>query len=183
MAGLFGAVLSRSARLEALQRAATRDKLTGLLNRNAEGLLAERLRSAGPDSPPSAVLACDIDRFKSVNDTHGHDAGDAMIAGFARLVSGRVRSTDSALRWGRGEFVVGLPGASREVALGVAENIRARLARDEIDVGGSRSLRVTRSIGLAALAPGEELAQALRRADEALYQAENGGRDRVVAAG
>ncbi|MBM3481593.1 MAG: GGDEF domain-containing protein, partial [Alphaproteobacteria bacterium] len=182
-AGLFGAVLSRSARLEALQRAATRDKLTGLLNRNAEGLLAERLRSAGPDSPPSAVLVCDIDRFKSVNDTHGHDAGDAMIAGFARLVSGRVRSTDSALRWGRGEFVVGLPGASREVALGVAENIRARLARDEIDVGGSRSLRVTRSIGLAALAPGEELAQALRRADEALYQAENGGRDRVVAAG
>jgi len=106
-----------------------------------------------------------------------------VIAGFARLVSGRVRSTDIALRWGGEEFVVGLPGASREVALGVAEDIRARLAQEEIDVGGGMSLRVTCSIGLAALAPGEELAQALRRADEALYQAKNGGRDRVVAAG
>jgi len=183
MAGLFGAVLSRSARIEALQRAATRDKLTGLLNRNAEPLLREKLRRAGEESPPSAALICDIDRFKSVNDTHGHDAGDAVIAGFARLISGRVRSTDIALRWGGEEFVVGLPGASREVALGVAEDIRERVAQEAIDIGGGRTLRVTCSIGLAALQPGEDLSDALRRADEALYQAKNGGRDRVVAAG
>ena len=183
MAGLFGAVLSRSARPEALQRAATRDKLTGLLNRNAEGLLEERLRRSSAESPPSAVLVCDIDRFKSVNDTWGHDAGDAVIAAFARLLSGRVRSTDLALRWGGEEFVVGLPGASREVALGVAEEVRARLAQEEIAIGDGRTLRVTCSVGLAALHAGEGLADAIRRADEALYEAKRTGRDRVVAAG
>ena len=183
MAGLFGAVLSRSARIEALQRAATRDRLTGLLNRNAEGLLAERLRRASADSPPSAVLACDIDRFKSVNDTWGHDAGDAVIAAFARLLAGRVRSTDLALRWGGEEFVVGLPGASRELALGVAEEIRGRLAQEEVDIGGGRTLRVTCSIGVASIGEGEGVAEALKRADEALYEAKRGGRDRVAAAG
>jgi diguanylate cyclase (GGDEF)-like protein len=94
-----------------------------------------------------------------------------------------VRSTDIALRWGGEEFVVGLPGASREVALGVAEDIRERVAQEAIDIGGGRTLRVTCSIGLAALQPGEDLSDALRRADEALYEAKHGGRDRVVAAG
>jgi diguanylate cyclase (GGDEF)-like protein len=182
MAGLFGAVLSRSARLEALQRAALRDKLTGLLNRNAEPLLAERLYRPTEASPSASVLVCDIDRFKSVNDTHGHDAGDAVIAGVGRLISGRIRSTDLALRWGGEEFVIGLSGVAQDAALAVAEDIRDRLARTQIDIGAGRTLNVTCSIGLASLRAGEDVAQALRRADAALYQAKRGGRDRVAPA-
>lgn len=182
MAGLFGAVLSRNARMQALQRAAMRDRLTGLLNRNAEVLLAESLKRTTAASPPSSVLIIDIDRFKTINDAHGHDAGDTVLAGIGRLIAGCLRASDLALRWGGEEFVVGLPGVARDVALGVAEAVRERLARATIDAGQGRTLTVTCSIGLATLHPGEDLTDVLRRADMALYAAKKAGRDQVAAA-
>lgn len=102
LSDLFSAVLSRSAKQEALRKAAFFDKLTGLLNRHAAPGLARRMERTGPDSPESALILFDLDHFKSVNDTYGHDTGDVVLSNVGRLLKEHVRMADATLRWGGG---------------------------------------------------------------------------------
>jgi diguanylate cyclase (GGDEF)-like protein len=167
--------------LSALAAASRRDPLTGLANRRAfEEELAREVARAVRAGAPLAVVALDVDRFKAVNDRHGHAAGDAVLRELAARACAGVRAGDLAARIGGEEFALLLPGAALPDALELAERVRAAIAAASVDVGGT-PLAVTVSLGCAALAPGEPPAALLARADARLYEAKRDGRNRVRA--
>ena len=127
-----------------------------------------------------SLVLIDIDHFKTVNDRHGHAAGDAVLRHFAMALQASLRSTDFAGRWGGEEFLVVTPQASAETAAALVERLREALAATSFDalVPG---LHITFSAGVAECAPGEDLHLAIERADRALYQAKQTGRDRTVS--
>jgi two-component system, cell cycle response regulator len=158
------------------------DALTGLYNRRYMethvGSLVEQAASRGK---PLTVLVLDIDYFKSINDTHGHDAGDDVLREFALRVRKSIRGIDLACRYGGEEFVVVMPETDLAVATLVAERLRRRIAGEPFPIQQSaRSVEVTISIGIAALGGGDNAASVLKRADQALYRAKRDGRNRVV---
>jgi len=169
------------AALERIQYLAHHDELTRISNRRhlSERLAAEQLNQRQSGQTMSLVLI-DIDHFKTVNDRHGHAAGDAVLRQFANALQATLRSTDFAGRWGGEEFLVVTPQASAETAAALIERLRAALAATPFDnlVPG---LHITFSAGVAECAPGEDLHLAIERADRALYQAKQGGRDRTVS--
>jgi two-component system cell cycle response regulator len=123
----------------------------------------------------------DIDYFKAVNDTYGHDAGDDVLREFAIRIRKSIRGIDLACRLGGEEFVIVMPETDMSVATMVAERLRRRIASEPFPVQqGSRSIAVTISIGIAALGTNDDTASLLRRADQALYRAKRDGRNRVV---
>ena len=128
------------------------------------------------------MLILDIDYFKSVNDTHGHDAGDDVLREFAQRIRKAIRNIDLACRYGGEEFVIVMPETDVAVATMVAERIRRRIASEPFAIQqGARKLEVTISIGIAAIgAAGDDAAAILKRADTALYRAKRDGRNRVV---
>ena len=160
------------------------DPLTGLQNRRYMvshlGTLVEQAASRGK---PLALLILDIDYFKSINDTFGHDAGDDVLREFATRVRKSIRGIDLACRYGGEEFVVVMPETDTAVASIVAERIRRRIASEPFPIQqGSTAIDVTISIGIAALSLADDgAASVLRRADQALYRAKRDGRNRVVA--
>jgi diguanylate cyclase (GGDEF)-like protein len=161
-----------------LSQMAATDDLTQLANRRkfSEALRLELARSRRGGSPLALILA-DIDHLKQVNDTHGHPAGDAAIRHVAETLQRGRRETDLAARLGGEEFALLLPGTDRNGALRAAERIRAELAGSPVPVVG----RVTVSLG-AAIFPedGENERDLVARADERLYAAKSGGRNRVI---
>jgi two-component system cell cycle response regulator len=164
--------------------AAITDALTGLHNRRyMETHLATLVEQAHARGKPLTVLVLDIDFFKAVNDTHGHDAGDDVLREFAVRLKKSIRGIDLACRLGGEEFVVVMPDTDMAVATMVAERLRRRIAADPFAIHkGERKVAVTISIGLAALAgPDDNAANVLKRADQALYKAKRDGRNRVVA--
>ncbi len=164
-----------------VERLALTDPLTGLVNRRGIGILAERLtRLPASLHRTAAVLVCDIDRFKAINDTHGHEAGDAVLRQFATRLSGTFRRrTDIVGRWGGEEFLIVLPDTPLAEALRLAERFRRSVEETPFDLDG-RPLDVTVSIGATAIPAGEDrLDPAVRRADAALYEAKSEGRNRV----
>ena len=163
-------------RHEALQQTAARDPLTGLLNRSAmEELLAETLRRDPSEGVPYTLLLLDIDHFKMVNDVHGHLAGDAALRAVADAVMASVRKSDIAVRFGGEEIVVYLPGTPLDGASEVAHRIREHIAHAPLP------FPLTVSVGIAAGDPKRDRPeQTFDRADQALYRAKAGGRDRVV---
>jgi two-component system cell cycle response regulator len=164
--------------------AAITDALTGLHNRRyMETHLASLVEQAHARGKPLTVLVLDIDFFKAVNDTHGHDAGDDVLREFAVRLKKSIRGIDLACRLGGEEFVVVMPDTDMAVATMVAERLRRRIAADAFPIHkGERKVAVTISIGLAALAgPDDGAASVLKRADQALYKAKRDGRNRVVA--
>jgi two-component system cell cycle response regulator len=164
--------------------AAITDALTGLHNRRyMETHLASLVEQAHARGKPLTVLVLDIDFFKAVNDTHGHDAGDDVLREFAVRLKKSIRGIDLACRLGGEEFVVVMPDTDMAVATMVAERLRRRIAADPFPIHkGERKVAVTISIGLAALAgPDDGAASVLKRADQALYRAKRDGRNRVVA--
>ena len=170
----------RAARRE-LERAAATDSLTGLANRRA---LLQRLREEAErcarHGAGFAVVLIDLDRFKSVNDLHGHEMGDTVLINVAGLLSSLSRTADVAARYGGEEFCVLLSHTDLVGARVWAEHLRQRLAEAEHCSGHAR-LHVTGSFGVAA-APAytqPDVAALLRAADSALYRAKQGGRDRV----
>lgn len=172
---------ARDELLARLSYMATHDHLTGLPNREAfrerAGRLLERLSG---DRRAVAVMMLDIDRFKSVNDAHGHAAGDSLIASFARIVRDTLRREDVSGRVGGEEFAVLLPDCSEENALAVAERIRKEFAAFALDLGEAGALSRTVSIGIAfAPQAPEGLDMMMKQADQALYRAKQWGRDRV----
>jgi two-component system cell cycle response regulator len=159
------------------------DALTGLFNRRyMETHFAALVEQAASRGKPIAVLILDIDHFKSVNDTHGHDAGDDVLREFSMRIRKSIRNIDLACRYGGEEFVIVMPETDMTVATMVAERIRRRIATEPFPIQqGARQLEVTISIGLSANSePGESAAAILKRADTALYRAWRDGRNRVV---
>jgi diguanylate cyclase (GGDEF)-like protein len=154
---------------------ATRDPLTGLLNRRG---FDERLRLLGVER--GTLIALDYDRFKTVNDTLGHPAGDAALIHLGRILHEQVRGVDAVARVGGEEFLLWLPGAALEEGLRVAERIRARLASTPWDWQG-RPWPLSASFGVAAWPETTNSRDNLpSQADAALYAAKEGGRNRVV---
>jgi diguanylate cyclase (GGDEF)-like protein len=166
---------------ERVTRLAQVDELTGALNRRG---LAERLAAlrADPRVPPvGALVLIDIDRFKSINDVHGHPVGDEVLRWFARTLRGFMRADDLLVRMGGEEFCLVLPGVDAMRAAHVAERIRSAFDEDCIAPTSAGPLRVTASFGVAAFGAGDDRPDAsMRRADTALYAAKRGGRNRVA---
>ena len=166
-----------------LERLATTDHLTALLNRRAflEGTERE-IRRAHRYGQPLSLLMLDIDHFKRINDGHGHPAGDEVLRRVAAACRGLLRDEDLTGRLGGEEFAVTLVQAPLSAALLVAERLRQAIGRLEIEHAGRR-IAVTASIGVAEHGAGAEgLEQLISRADERLYQAKEGGRNRICPA-
>jgi diguanylate cyclase len=166
-----------------LDRLATHDELTGLINRRQLGFMAERevaaMRRHGQET---CLLLIDVDDFKLVNDRFGHPAGDRLLQQLAACMSSRLRASDLLARWGGEEFLVLLPQTDLAGALDVGEQLR-RSVRETRFAGIEGP--VTISVGVASLRPSvaAPLEVAYRDADRALYEAKTSGRDRVVATG
>ncbi|MBL9213288.1 MAG: diguanylate cyclase [Opitutaceae bacterium] len=176
--------LKLGATLETLRQLATRDALTGLLNRREfDRILAEEHARALRFGEPLALLMVDLDHFKAINDRHGHPAGDAVLVEVARRLTAQVRTVDRVMRLGGEEFALLLAQTTLEGAVPVAERIAAALRDEPVVAGSAGPLAVTASVGVAAL-PGQADAPAalVAAADRALYAAKAAGRDRVVAA-
>jgi two-component system cell cycle response regulator len=169
--------------LEALRRLATRDQLTGMLNRREfDRILAEEEERSRRFGHPFALVLVDIDHFKSVNDNHGHQVGDLVLQVVADRVAEGLRSVDRAARFGGEEFALIIMQADRASALESAQRACAAVKGTPIAIGQGKSLQVTISAGVAEMpsdaATGAELVAA---ADKALYAAKSRGRDRAVA--
>jgi two-component system cell cycle response regulator len=159
------------------------DALTSLYNRRyMETHLAALAEQAAQRGKPLTVLILDIDFFKSINDGHGHDAGDDVLREFSVRIRKSIRNIDLACRYGGEEFVIVMPETDMAVAGMVAERIRRRIATEPFPIQqGAKSLNVTISIGIASLgSEGDTAAAMLKRADTALYRAKRDGRNRVV---
>ena len=170
--------------LEQIRQLATHDDLTGLLNRRAmlDRMQLEQRRSLRSGSP-LLIAQLDIDHFKAVNDTHGHAAGDLVLQSFADTVRRNVRDTDVLARWGGEEFVLLLCDTPAADAVALMERLRQAVQAMQVPVPqGGGPITVTVSIGLARHTPADPLAGTLERADQALYAAKAGGRNRVVPA-
>ncbi|WP_432572718.1 histidine kinase N-terminal 7TM domain-containing diguanylate cyclase [Kineococcus sp. SYSU DK005] len=168
-----------------LQEQSVRDPLTGLHNRRLlDEALPAALAAARAGGDAVGVLVVDVDRFKAVNDTHGHAAGDEVLVEVAHALAAGARAHDVVARSGGEEFVLVLPGADAAATRERAEALRAACARLDVAVGDGARVRPTVSIGTAVhRADGEDAAGLLAAADRALYAAKAAGRDRVVAAG
>jgi two-component system cell cycle response regulator len=159
------------------------DGLTGLFNRRyMESHLATLVEQAASRNKPLATLVIDIDYFKAINDTHGHDAGDDVLRDFALRIKRSIRGIDLACRYGGEEFVLVMPETDMAVAAMVAERLRRRIASEPFPIQqGKQAIPVTISIGIAALRGKDDNAVGLlKRADQALYRAKRDGRNRVV---
>jgi len=161
----------------ALTEASYTDLLTGLPNRRAmvDRITSELDRSARGHSRPALLLA-DVDHFKQVNDTYGHEVGDQVLHGLAVVFRAALRGYDTCARWGGEEFLVLLPETDLAAALGVADKLRAGVAAARETLPA-----ITISVGVAAAQDGETLTALIRRADDAMYAAKRRGRNRVLA--
>ncbi len=168
---------------EAAEQAARVDLLTGVASRRAFTEHAEaEVQRALRYALPLSIIMIDLDHFKTINDTHGHVAGDAVLASFAGTISQEVREVDLIGRMGGEEFVALLPNTEVDEAVAVAERMRQAVAASELQVQGRR-LMYTASFGVAEFVPTElSLTSLLARADAALYRAKRQGRNRVERA-
>ncbi len=189
LAALVAVCLDSALATERLKLAGLTDALTGVHNRRYfEARCLEEVQAARRSKLPLVCLMLDVDHFKRINDTHGHPAGDAVLRYVARLIRAQLRGSDVVARYGGEEFVLLLPATPLNAALDTAERIRRVIAAQTMPVRASEALRITVSIG-AALLNGEgdpdsgALAAVLvQQADQALYAAKQGGRNRVLAA-
>ena len=173
--------LANARMLKRLEELATMDGLTGLFNKRAlQEVASQKLKSAQRFKKPLSLLICDIDHFKRVNDTHGHDVGDVVIKGFADVLKRVKRDTDAVGRFGGEEFVIVCEETDERGALLLAERIRSELEATQFhaELG---PIKVTCSVG-AALFPvaGQTWEALFKSTDEALYASKRGGRNRVT---
>jgi diguanylate cyclase (GGDEF)-like protein len=168
---------------EELVRLASIDSLTGLMNRKtALARFDEEMSRHERTGSPFSCLLIDLDNFKEVNDTLGHQAGDRVIEAVSRVMARNVRRHDIVCRYGGEEFLVLLPETRLPAALTVAEKLREAVAHEQVDLSGNR-VAITISCGVAEREQGEETDALIGRADAALYRAKGEGRNRVCASG
>ena len=178
------ALLARIKTLEAenrrLRTQAGRDPLTGLHTRRYMKETAGRMLAIHERDPahPVALIVCDIDRFKSINDFYGHTAGDAVLKRIGALIRRGIRRSDLAVRMGGEEFAIFVSGPSAPGCAVLAERLRLAASRIRLP-GRARAHAITLSFGIAFHRPGESLERMLARADRLLYRAKRGGRDRI----
>lgn len=157
------------------------DQLTGLYNRrflaNQGGRLFDEARRS---EEPMACLMVDIDHFKNVNDTFGHDIGDLVLKEIAGRLTTSVRGSDLACRTGGEEFAVLMPRTPRQSAHEIAERVLTAVSSDPVSLPTGQAIDVTVSIGCSVLHPDDSLASLMKRADEALYLSKQNGRNRIT---
>ena len=165
----------------ALAKEASTDPLTGAVNRRRlMDMGRSEMAKQQHGEPPLALLLCDLDHFKRINDTHGHRAGDLVLQDFYRRALGVTRSTDTICRWGGEEFLILLPDTPTAGARDLAERLHQAVVTAPFRVGSGKVLHVTVTIGVATVRAGEDLLDAVHRADAALYQGKQQGRNQVV---
>jgi len=163
------------------QSLAWNDDLTQLLNRRRLAETGAReLALAQRSGRTLAAVLMDVDDFKRINDHFGHQGGDEVLRALGRALPPLLRSTDLLGRWGGEEFALVLPDTDEEGGAVLAERLRAAVQALEIPAGEGRVLRCTVSVGLTRAAPGDNFDSLLDRADQAMYRAKSGGKNRVV---
>ena len=170
--------ISKQKRLEdKLQQLVTHDSLTGTYNRrHIENCLGDELYRAKRYHRSFALVMLDVDRFKKVNDSYGHEAGDNILVSLAGVINQEIRQTDILARWGGEEFMVLLPETGMDEAVWVAEKIRRTVASADFTGPG----HITISLGVTNYHHGDSRDQIVKRVDDALYQAKASGRDQMV---
>ena len=183
LVGRIGRRIERDER--ELQRLATHDGLTGLYNHHTfYTLLEDEIARARRFNRPVSLLMLDIDHFKRVNDTHGHQAGDTILKEMSDLLGRQARAIDRVCRYGGEEITVILPETAAKDAVNAAERIRATAESHAFEIGGGKSVPITVSIGVATFPDQADTPQTLVTAtDTALYAAKQGGRNRVCSFG
>ena len=168
---------------EKLEQLSRTDPLTGLLNRRSfEEISAKEYSRFARYGETYSLLMLDVDHFKSINDTYGHNIGDLVLKMLADDCVAHLRSNDVVARWGGEEFCLILPHTGRDVAVGIAEKLRKAIARSALKVRGSE-VSVTVSMGISEVQTADENhATVLERADNALYDAKAAGRNRICVA-
>jgi diguanylate cyclase (GGDEF)-like protein/PAS domain S-box-containing protein len=160
-----------------LERQASTDALTGIYNRlKFTKLLAQEISRARRYQSPMSIIMFDIDKFKDINDTFGHQSGDSVLIDMARVVTASIRGTDIFARWGGEEFMVIAPGCMIDQGAQFAEMLRQRVDKAIFTIPRA----VTASFGVAAFRPDDTEISLTNRADQALYKAKEQGRNRVV---
>ena len=163
-----------------LDEAAGQDPLTKLFNRRTmEERLDEALEAAKKNGTIFSLVMGDIDFFKKINDTYGHDCGDVALVAVAEILKACVRDGDIVCRWGGEEFLL-LVSGNRGVATTVAERIRSRIENNVVEFGGNQ-IKFTMTLGVSTYAPGYSLDALVNQADENLYYGKEHGRNQVVA--
>ncbi len=176
----FVDISERKQKADAIRRAAESDFLTGLKNRYAMNkALRDELARAERYGEPLSALFLDIDYFKKVNDRYGHDTGDEVLRGVAAVIASALRGSDIASRWGGEEFLIIAPHSNAAEAGALAERIRRAIEAATM----GQAIRVTVSIGHTSYRKGDDIDALVNRADKALYNAKEGGRNRVEAIG
>ena len=166
---------------EEMGRIAITDPLTAIMNRRGITVsLLDAMAQAERYRTPLTVAMADIDHFKEINDTYGHDAGDRVLKSVAATLSDALRMPDKVGRYGGEEFLIMLPHTNLAQGSKIVERIRASVSKKIFDQGAKKA-RVTISIGVTQFKPGEDLEQLMSNADKALYDAKKGGRNLVVA--
>jgi diguanylate cyclase (GGDEF)-like protein/PAS domain S-box-containing protein len=178
--GVFRDITERK-RAEQAEERASRDGLTGLYNhRTFYAFLKDEIVRTQRFSRPVSLLMLDIDHFKHVNDTYGHQAGDAILTGLSDLLVKHARAVDRVCRYGGEEITVILPETDANKAMQIGERLRAAVEHQPFDIGGGKTTRIAVSIGVAAYPQQADTLEALvKAADLALYAAKHGGRNRV----
>ncbi len=180
MIDAFSNNLRRRQRLEAeLEMTSSTDRLTGVQNRRkCEETLTNEVARAARYETPLAVILFDVDHFKQVNDSYGHEAGDDVLKGIARRVQQALRQSDLLFRFGGEEFLVVAPNTGPDGATTLAEKLRTAVAQTDFPPAGS----ITVSLGVSVFQRGDHERSLVKRADDALYEAKRAGRNRVVGA-
>jgi diguanylate cyclase (GGDEF)-like protein len=166
----------------ALERRSQRDALTGIANRgHGEEFLRGAAETAEREGLPIAVVLCDVDHFKLVNDGYGHATGDALLKAVAGALADGVRQTDLVARWGGDEMLAILPDTDAAGAALVAERMRARIHQLVVTGPAGEAVHAGLSVGVGTAARGAPVTSLLAAADAALYEAKRAGRNRVCA--
>ncbi len=165
-----------------LRDTSLRDGMTGLYNRRfLEEVIDKIMSQANRNKETYSVLMLDVDFFKMVNDTYGHDVGDKVIVALAKVLKSSIRESDLAIRYGGEEFVVLLSNATDEGTMQVANKIHSGFAALSFDIGSSETLKKTISIGISKFpTDGDTIWKCIKYADTALYEAKNTGRNKIV---
>ncbi|WP_457568709.1 diguanylate cyclase [Desulfurobacterium sp.] len=165
-------------RLKEASQKAFIDALTNTNNRYVLEKIEEMLEKMGEDATFSVIMI-DVDHFKKINDSYGHEAGDKVLKEVVDKIRSLIRSSDILIRYGGEEFIIYLPHTTASDALKLAERIRKNIEDMVIEVPGGKKVKVTVSLGVAQREPGESLEEVIKKADEALYRAKESGRNRV----